>query len=332
MHGPSRREFLRAVVAGAVGSAIFAKTQAAFGASATTQAAAAPSTKPTWNETIIDIHQHTNYHGRSNAALLHHQKRMGVTQTVLLPSGSPVNTRSTLLGKANGLYAGAGPIDTCVPIAQAHPHVYYFMANEVPDLPGARATIEKWLKNGAVGIGESKFNIPCDSPEMQSLYDLAAEYQVPILMHFQYETFNTGFGNLEPMLKKFPKTHFIGHAQMMWANIDKNPQNVIQNYPRGKVERGGLTDKYLSDYANFHADMSAGSGLNAMIRDEDHARWFIERHQDQMLFGSDCEDVAGLSPRCTGANMINAIQRLAPDREAMRKLLYKNAQKLLKLA
>jgi predicted TIM-barrel fold metal-dependent hydrolase len=50
-----------------------------------------------------------------------------------------------------------------------------------------------------------------------------------------------------------------------------------------------------------------------------------------MLFGSDCEDVVGISPRCTGANMISAIQRLAPNREAMRKMLYKNAQKILKL-
>jgi hypothetical protein len=81
---------------------------------ATTQVA---STQPAWKGPIIDVHQHTNYHGRTDAALLHHQKRMGISQTVLLPSGSNVNTPSTLLGKANGLYAGAGGIETVAPIA-----------------------------------------------------------------------------------------------------------------------------------------------------------------------------------------------------------------------
>src|SRR4051812_13441890 len=35
-------------------------------------------------EPIIDIHQHTNYRGRTNAQLLSHQRTMGVTRTVLL--------------------------------------------------------------------------------------------------------------------------------------------------------------------------------------------------------------------------------------------------------
>ena len=39
---------------------------------------------------IIDIHQHTNYWGRSDAALLHHQKVMGVTHTILLPAGTTI--------------------------------------------------------------------------------------------------------------------------------------------------------------------------------------------------------------------------------------------------
>ena len=53
---------------------------------------------------------------------------------------------------------------------------------------------------------------------------------------------------------------------------------------------GGLTDRYLSDYPNAYADMSAGSGLNALTRDEDHAREFLRRHQDKILYGSDCND------------------------------------------
>src|SRR2546421_503069 len=81
-------------------------------------------------------------------------------------------------------------------IAAAQPKEYFFFANEVPDLPEARKNIETWLKRGALGIGEQKFNLPCDSNEMQALYELAQEYGVPILMHFQYEMFNTGYEHL----------------------------------------------------------------------------------------------------------------------------------------
>ena len=69
---------------------------------------------------------------------------------------------------------------------------------------------------------------------------------------------------------------------------DKNHKNQKDMYPKGKVTPGGWTDRYLADYPNMYADMSAGSGLNALIRDEEHARGFIERHQDKLLYGSDC--------------------------------------------
>jgi predicted TIM-barrel fold metal-dependent hydrolase len=302
----------------------------ALGAAETQPATTQATTRP-WNGPIIDIHQHTTYHGRSDAAMIHHQKRMGVTQTILLPSGSPVDSPSTLKGKANGLYAGAGTIDTVMPVVKAHPGEYFFMANEVPDLPDAKSTIEKWLKQGAKGIGEQKFNLPVDSKEMEALYELAQEYQVPILMHFQYETFNTGYERFGDVLKKWPKVTFIGHAQTFWGNIDREYKVQTNLYPKGKVTEGGLTDRYLSDYPNLIADMSAGSGLNAMIRDEEHARGFIARHQDQMIYGSDCADSAGFGPTCTGASMISAIVRLSPSEKIARKLLYGNAKSLFKL-
>ncbi|MCX6955924.1 MAG: hypothetical protein NTV51_27595, partial [Verrucomicrobia bacterium] len=61
-------------------------------------------------EPIIDIHQHTNYGGgrdaafrqtsaaRNHAQLLAHQRGMGVTKTILLPSGRPLVRPSTLNG------------------------------------------------------------------------------------------------------------------------------------------------------------------------------------------------------------------------------------------
>ena len=71
-------------------------------------------------------------------------------------------------------------------------------------------------------------------------------------------------------------------------------------YPKTTVTPGGITDRLLSDYPNMYGDMSAGSGLNSMLRDEDHARDFLKRHQDKLLFGSDCSDRKAGSADCLG--------------------------------
>jgi predicted TIM-barrel fold metal-dependent hydrolase len=297
---------------------------------ATWQATQAIEGSQTAGEPIIDIHQHTNYVGRTAPDLLAHQRTMGISQTVLLPAGSLVDTLSTHRGKSNGLAAQAGGNETVLEIARAYPKEGLFGANEVTDLPSARQEIEKYLKLGAVVIGEQKFNIPCDSPRSDDLYALAADYQVPVLLHFQHETYNLGFERFDKVLEKFPRTSFIGHAQTWWGNIDKNHVQT-QMYPKGPVTPGGLTDRYLSDYPNMFADLSAGSGLNALTRDEEHTRGFLERHQDKLIYGSDCADRFGRGKECLGSQTIEVIRRLAPSKAIERKLLYENARKLFRL-
>jgi uncharacterized protein len=282
-------------------------------------------------EPIIDIHQHTNYSGRTDEQLLFHQKRMGVTQTILLPAGTPVNMPSTHDGKTNGLAAQCGSNDTCVNIAREHPGVYFFFANEVPDLPTARQTIEKYLKLGALGIGEQKFFVPCDSPPIELVAEIAGEHNVPVLMHFEEGMFNVGFANFHKILEKFPKTRFIGHAQSFWANIDSTYDPSQGKYPKGKVTRGGYTERYLAEYPNMYADISAGSGLNSLQRDEEHARWFLEKFADKILFGSDCNDAVGRGPTCQGWLTIQTIKRLAASKQVERKILYENAKNMFSL-
>jgi len=282
-------------------------------------------------EPIIDIHQHLGYSGRSDEALLAHQRAMGVRKTILLPAGRPVNTAATHNGLANGLQANCLGNAMCYRFSKAHPKHYLFAVCEVPDLPDAVPEIEKYLKLGGVAIAELKFGVECDSPEMQRFYEVAAEYQVPVLMHWQHKMYNYGFERFRTMLAKHPKTTFIGHAQTWWANIDKNYADQSVLYPKGKVTPGGLTDAYLGDYPNMYGDLSAGSGLNAFTRDEDHAREFIRRHQDKLLFGSDCNDSDGQGSKCSGAQMIAAIRRLSPTKAIQRKLLYQNARRVFRI-
>jgi predicted TIM-barrel fold metal-dependent hydrolase len=283
-------------------------------------------------EPIIDIHQHVGYLGRPDDALLAHQRAMGVTKTILLPAGRPISSASTHEGVSNGLEAKCLGNEACYHLAQAHPGEFLFGANEVADLPDAVPEIEKYLKLGAVVIGEQKFGVECDSPEMQKIYQLAADYHVPVLMHWQFKRFNYGLERFHRMLKKYRKTIFIGHAQTWWANIDKNYKDDDKDlYPKGKVTPGGITDRYLSDYRNMYGDLSAGSGLNSLTRDEDQARDFIRRHQDKLIYGSDCTDFVGRIPGCQGAQTIATVRRLAPSKKVERKLLYENARKVFKI-
>lgn len=307
------------------------RTLLAAGAGAVLAAIARVSDSAEPAEPIIDIHQHTNYHGRSADELLAHQRTMGITQTLLLPAGSLVDSPTTHQGKSNGLAARAGGNETVLAIAREHPREFLFGANEVTDLPTAREETEKYLKLGAIIIGEQKFNIECDSERSQILYALAAEYQVPVLLHFQHQTYNLGFERFHTMLEKHSKTNFIGHAQTWWGNIDKQ-HDQAQMYPKGKVTPGGLTDRFLSDYPNMYADLSAGSGLNALTRDEDHTRSFFERHQNKLIYGSDCADRFGRGKECQGAQTIATIRRLAPSKAIERRLLFENAKKLFRIS
>jgi predicted TIM-barrel fold metal-dependent hydrolase len=282
-------------------------------------------------EPIIDIHQHLNYSARPDSVLLTHQRTMGISRTILLPAGRPVSVASTHFAASNGLDAQALGNDACYEFARAHPKEYLFGANEVPDIESAVPEIERFLKRGAVVIAEQKFGVECDSEAMQKIFQVARVRRVPVLMHWQFERYNMGFERFHRMLEKYSDVTFIGHAQTWWGHIDKNHRDQTVMYPKGPVTMGGLTDRYLADYPNMYGDLSAGSGLNALTRDEDFTRGFLTRQQDKLIFGSDCSDHEGSGPKCLGSQTILAIRRLAANKAIERKLLFENARKVFHL-
>ena len=166
---------------------------------------------------------------------------------------------------------------------------------------------------------------------MQLVYSIARDFDVPVLLHFQHEAYNLGIERFHEMLEKFPGVTFIGHAQTWWGNIDAAHDQAVM-YPKTPVTPGGVTDRLLSDYPNVYGDLSAGSGLNSMLRDEEHARGFLARHQDRLVWASDCNDSAANGPDCIGGKSQAAVRRLAPDDAAVQKILHDNAARLLKLS
>ncbi|MBM3803142.1 MAG: amidohydrolase [Acidimicrobiia bacterium] len=271
---------------------------------------------------LLDLHQHTPFNNRPRDLVLNHQAHHRVKTTVILP------------GEGWMLKIVGGNRD-CAAFQAAHAGQFVRFASADPAESRAIDFLRGNIERGAIGIGEMKYHVAVDSPEMHRVYKLAEETTVPVLLHFEYETFNTGFERFEKVLKAYPKVNFIGHAQTWWGNVsaDLDPLDL---YPKGRVKPGGLTDKLLGDYPNLYADLSAGSGLNAMTRDPEFYRGFIARHSSKLLWGSDCDchDGKGGGIRngfCLAEQSLGILRKLAPDAATFRHIVYGNASQLLKL-
>jgi predicted TIM-barrel fold metal-dependent hydrolase len=275
-----------------------------------------------WTEPLFDLHQHTDYYHRPDAALLAHSRALGVARTLLLPG-------------AGWMIAGApcGGNDWCQRLEQAHPGHFRRFTTADPEDATALKTMEADLKSGAIGIGEQKFGVPVDGPLMRGIYDLARAYRVPVLIHFEHEKYNLGIANFEPILRAYPDVTFIGHAQTWWSNISAagDPKDL---YPIGRVTPGGLTDRLLADYPNLYGDLSAGSGLNALRRDREFARGFLARHRRKLIWGSDCpcHDSLGNGWRgrnCIGRECLGELWQLCGDALHFREIVWDNAMRVL---
>ncbi len=273
-------------------------------------------------EPILDLHQHTPYNNRLRDLVLAHQNQHRVKTTVMLPG-------------EGWMLKIIGGNRECAAFQAAHADRYVRFASADPAESRAIDVLRGNIQRGAIGIGEMKYHVAVDSPEMHRVYKLAEEMQVPVLLHFEYETYNTGFERFDKVLKAYPKVNFIGHAQTWWGNISAG-LDQLDLYPKGPVKQGGLTDKLLGDYANLYADLSAGSGLNAITRDPEFYRGFIARHSAKLLWGSDCDcnDGKGGGIRsgfCLAERSLALLRKLAPDAATYRKIVYGNAARVLKL-
>ncbi len=300
----SRRQFLATAAAGALSVRALAESVA-------TPAPAIP---------IVDIHQHTPFTGRTDTELIAHQRANGIRKTILLPAG-----------RANKLAAGVEPVAHTYDFIQQHPGgEFAFFANDDIDAPGAVSEIARYLDKGAIGIGELKDKVKCDSEHVVHVAELARDRGVPVIMHFQDGTYNDGFANFHRIIEKFPTVKFIAHAQTFWCYVDKNYVAAHGLYPKTKITPGGLSDRWLADYPNFYGDLSAGSGTNALLRQPEFGKAFIERHQDKLLFGSDCSCKTGRGPTCFSVEKFGMWRDMGITDSIMRKILFANAQTMFR--
>jgi len=292
-----------------------------------TSLSAAQSSVGEWGSPVFDLHFHLRPDPARNLA---HLDGAGVTKANLL-------TRGPVLEQVKALEAAAPKRFT------------WFNSYDVTK-PDAEQVLTQAIKDGAQGFGEMKYHAAADGPEYARAYALAADLKVPILIHFQEVdhtpnegTWATGYAKtFADVLKKYPKTTFIGHADAFWANVSADYRNQ-EAYPSGPIVKGGVTDKWLSDFPNLFGDMSANSGNNAMSRDDAFTRAFLERHQDKLIFGSDCACADGhgggisqgnnpaaarMVGKCVARETLTLLKKSASP-EIFQKIAWGNAHKLL---
>jgi predicted TIM-barrel fold metal-dependent hydrolase len=305
----NRREFLEAFAAAAVVPAF------------------APQDRPNeWGSPVFDLHFHLRPQPAANLA---HLDGAGIAKANLLARGGAVEQVKAVQAAAAGRFT-------------------WFASYDVTR-PDAERVLTEAVKNGAQGFGEIKFHVAADGPELKRMYALAAELHVPILIHFQEVdhtpgegTWSTGYAKtFESVLKAYPRTTFIGHADAFWANVSADYHNEAV-YPTGPVKRGGVTDKWLGDYANLFGDTSAVSANTALSRDPEFAADFLKRHQDKLMFGSDCSCRDGhgagydnpaaprMAGKCVARETLSVLKRSASP-AIFQKIVWANAQKLLRI-
>ena len=148
----------------------------------------------------------------------------------------------------------------------------------------------RYKNAGARGFGEHKWGGAIDDPRNIELLKACGETGLPVLFHLDNDRNKDvpGLPGLERLLKAAPETTLIGHGPGWWASIcGAANQRDLGGYPRGQVAPNGALDRLLGDYPNLYADLSAGSGHNAIRRDLDFGRDFMIRNADKMLLGTD---------------------------------------------
>ncbi len=291
--------------------------------------AALAQDNPRWDVPVIDIHLHWRQDLRlPRDPNLIHMDGCGVSRAVLLTRYAAGEAAAATVGK--------------------HPDKFVWSVSADITKAEAEKEFTTAVKLGAKAFGELKFHVEANGPELRRAYALAADLDVPVLVHFQEVDhfpgegkWSTGFKQFARVLRDFPKTRFVGHADAFWANISADYHEEI-DYPTGRVKPGGITDKLLADFPNLFGDLSANSGNNGLSRDPEFTAGFLRRHQDKLLFGSDCPcsdgrgaDTGRAAPRlqgkCVARETLGLLHSHLKGTPALRKITWDNAHRLYRI-
>lgn len=239
---------------------------------------------------MIDVHMHVGrlYHFERKALtpayLLKLMDAHGIEKAALLPIESPEETDYYVT------------TEEVLRICKRHTDRFIPFCNVDPRRRNADLTtdfhsiLEEYRDRGCRGFGEAMSGLWVDDPRLRKIYESCGRLGLPIIFHMDAlrNMDERGLPRFESMIRRFPDTIFVGHGQHFWAEISAHvSEEDFGRYPEGKVIRPGAVERLLSTYQNAYADLSAGSAWNAITRDPEHGRWFLNEYQDKLLFGTD---------------------------------------------
>ena len=253
--------------------------------------------------------------------LLKRMDELGVSLAVVLPIENPEETEFYATTEAV-LRTVKRHRDRLIPFCNVDPR------RGDPGTFDPYPIIEMYVSKGCKGFGEELAGLYVDDPRLQRIYRAAAELDIPILMHLDaYRNIDeVGLPRFEAMAKKYPKTTFIAHGPHWWAEISGDVKEEDRSsYPKGPATPGGKVEYLLQRYSNVYADLSADSGLNALERDPEFAKGFLERNSAKLLFGTDLLWM-GQEIRIT-----KFLEEMELSERTYRHILHQNAESLLKI-
>ncbi len=259
---------------------------------------------------IVDVHQHVFWHGRDDASLVADMDAQGIDVAWLLSwEVLPHEDERAYHGVLNPQHARADGTHPGIPLqdllrARArYPNRFVVGYCPHPLLGSAPELFEAaYHIHGVRTCGEWKFRLPFDDPRCLELFHKAGQLGCPVTLHldvpylphretgkpvYQRSWYGGTVANLERALQSCPETIFIGHAPGFWREISGDADSDPQAYPTGPVKPEGRLYDLFARHANLYADLSAGSALGALRRDPGHARDFLCRFADRLLFGRD---------------------------------------------
>ena len=275
---------------------------------------------------IIDFHVHVGNYGKTKSSnvwakvtlkvLLEYLDERGIDKAVLLAVES-------LERKMSGYCYYTSDV---IEIYKKFPEKFIPFCSIDPREESLEEKLREYIDAGCKGFGEHKIKLPINHTYNLKLYRLCEKYEIPILIHTDsnYNFDTIGLKNLEEVVKEFSNLTFIMHGPGWWREISTNVSLEIA-YPKGKVTPGRVYH-FLEEYENVYGDLSAYSGYNALARDLEHAKAFLVKFTNKLLYGSDLVDF--FDPKIS---LIKLLKQLEIPENVRERILWKNAFELLKL-
>ena len=288
---------------------------------------------------IIDAHQHVFWHKKNDADLIADMDECGIGFAWVLTWEIPPGEARAGMGVFNPAtvrpegYSPGMTLDDVLKMHDRYPDRVIVGYCPDPTLGEAPEMFEAaYHMHGARVCGECKFRVLMDDPRCLNLFRRAGKLGCPVLFHIDVPYRADGKGgtaydaywyggtieNVERALAACPETTFVGHAPGFWREISGDADRDGKVYPDGPVAAGGRLIRVLQAYPNLYADLSAGSGRIALQRDPAHARKFLNRFADRLLFGRDMH----------GAELHNFLRTLNLPKTVRDKIYHKNAMRL----